>query len=201
MEVKKWTWSKVVYQSIKVVEDGHIPAQTNLMINGHAQWTIPLRKICQIPALQGPTIPSFSGRDKLRSTCSMLVSILICKSFAVDIRITCSKELAQMSWFTVRRSNSYFSAVTWWDWWFVKNPQIFLVMKRDRTNHHQDSQLVKGVHVARPMRAPHTKPPTGPPGQKRLDVCVYQKNRRSTEIETYPAKITSYWRWDTYHED
>ena len=113
MEVKKWTWSKVVYQSIKVVEDGHIPAQTNLMINGHAQWTIPRRKICQIPALQGPTIPSFSGRDKLRSTCSMLVSILICKSFAVDIRITCSKELAHMSSFTVRRSNGYFSAVTW----------------------------------------------------------------------------------------
>ena len=55
MEVKKWTWSKVVYQSIKVVEDGHIPAQTNLMINGYAQWTIPRRKICQIPALQGPT--------------------------------------------------------------------------------------------------------------------------------------------------
>ena len=74
MEVKKWTCSKFMYQSIKVVEDGHMQAQR------HAQWTIPrLNLSCR------PTIPSFSGRDKLRSTCSMLVSILICKSFAVDI--------------------------------------------------------------------------------------------------------------------
>lgn len=90
-------------------------------------------------------------------------------------------------------------------------------MKRDGNkspsglpSHVGNSQLEKGVHVARPMRAPHTKPPTGPPGQKRLDavydvhmcVCVcIKQGRRSTEIETYSVKNPSYWRWDTYHED